>query len=411
MATATVSLPLAPAVSRHPLRERNFRRLWIGNTISWMGDQFYLVALPWLILQRTASSVVLGAIMMMAAIPRAVLMLVGGAVTDRISPRKIMIATASARTILVAAIAVLLWSHELQLWNLYVLAFAFGVADAFAAPAAQAFLPSLVTPEQLPTANSVAQASAQITTLIAPAPAGLLIKALGAAWAFFIDAVSFLFIIGALLRLPDPPQAASGKPRRNMWRSILDGLQYVKSDVALASLLSVAAVLNFCIAGPISIGVAFIAKQKFGSPTAFGLLMSALAAGSLVGVLAAGLRKVRKRGLMLLGVSALIGICTAVIGVLSQLWTLGAVLFLMSAAAGFLNVQLLAWFQQRVERAVLGRVMSVLMFAAVGLMPLSLAAAGVAIKWSLSGMFLGAGVLVLLVTTLAAMNRPVREIN
>jgi len=188
-------------------------------------------------------------------------------------------------------------------------------------------------------------------------------------------------------------------------------LQYVRSDVALASLLLVAAVLNFCIAGPISIGVAYMAKQRFGSPAAFGLLMSALAAGSLAGVVAAGLRKARRRGLLLLSVSAIIGICTAIIGLLSHLWSLAAVLFLMSAAAGYLNVQLIAWFQQRVDRAVLGRVMSVLMFAAVGLMPLSLAAAGVAIKWSLPGMFATAGILVLLVTVLAAMNHAVREIN
>jgi hypothetical protein len=83
----------------------------------------------------------------------------------------------------------------------------------------------------------------------------------------------------------------------------------------------------------------------------------------------------------------------------------------MSASAGFLNVHLLSWFQQRVDRAMLGRVMSVLMFASLGLMPLSLAAAGVAVQWSLSGMFTGAGVMVLVVTCIAALQRPVREID
>jgi len=87
------------------------------------------------------------------------------------------------------------------------------------------------------------------------------------------------------------------------------------------------------------------------------------------------------------------------------------VLFVMSASAGFLNVHLLAWFQQRVDRAVLGRVMSVLMFASIGLMPLSLAAAGVSVQWSLRGMFAVAGALVLMVTFFAAWHRPVREID
>ena len=79
----------------------------MGNTLSGCGDQFFLVALPWLILQLTGSGAVLGGIMMVRAIPRAALMLLGGAVTDRVSPRKIMILTAAARTLLVAALAVL----------------------------------------------------------------------------------------------------------------------------------------------------------------------------------------------------------------------------------------------------------------------------------------------------------------
>jgi hypothetical protein len=76
-----------------------------------------------------------------------------------------------------------------------------------------------------------------------------------------------------------------------------------------------------------------------------------------------------------------------------------------------MNIQLFAWFQQRVDRAVLGRVMSVLMFASVGLMPLSLAAAGIVIQWSLPGVFIGSGAMVLAVTLAAALLRPVREIE
>ena len=85
----------------------------------------------------------------MAAIPRAALMLLGGVVSDRTSPRRIMILTACSRTVLVAAVSGLIWIHALQLWQLYILALCFGVADAFAGPAAQAYLPSLVAPEQL----------------------------------------------------------------------------------------------------------------------------------------------------------------------------------------------------------------------------------------------------------------------
>ncbi|MGC1159486.1 MAG: MFS transporter [Acidobacteriaceae bacterium] len=408
MAAAPIPVPVA---RKHPLRNPLFRLLWMGSTVSAAGDQFYFVAMPWLVLGLTGSSIALGTIGMVGAIPRAGLMLLGGAVTDRVSPRRIMMLTASARTVLVALVAALLWAHGLHLWQLYVLALCFGIADAFAAPAAQTFMPSLVEAGQLPAAQSVFQSTSQITTLVAPGPAGLFIKAFGMAWALFIDAVSFLFILGALWRLPDPPRPAAAAARRNMLQSIGDGLGYVKADVALRSMMLVVAVLNFAIAGPVSLGLVWIAKKSFGTPSALGLLMSCLAAGSLVGMLLAGLVKHRRRGRTLLLVATVIGVCLMPMGLLHRLWSLGAVLCLMSVAAAFLNVQLIAWFQQQVERPMMGRVMSVLMFSSLGLMPISLAIAGVAIRVSLEGMFLVAGATVLVVTLLAAMHRVVREID
>ena len=94
LAAASVSVPTV----EHPLKNPHYRLWLIGGTISFLGDQFYLVALPWLVLQQTGSAVAMGAIMMAGAIPRAVLMLMGGAVSDRVSARKIMMATATART-------------------------------------------------------------------------------------------------------------------------------------------------------------------------------------------------------------------------------------------------------------------------------------------------------------------------
>ena len=196
-----------------------------------------------------------------------------------------------------------------------------------------------------------------------------------------------------------------------MVRSILDGLSYVRRDVALSSLLLVAAALNFCITGPVSIGIALMSKQTFGSPVAFSICVSAIAVGGLVGALLAGVLKPRMRGRLLIAVSALIALCTAILGVLASLWILAAVLLIISGAAAYLNVHIIAWLQQRIDREYRGRAMSVVMFAAVGLAPLSLALAGVAAKFSISGMFFGAAMLMLTVTTIAAMQRPVLEID
>ena len=409
MATAAATLN-TPGRAPHPLRNAKFRSLWIGATISLLGDQFYLVALPWLILQMTGSGVALGTILMAAAIPRAVLMLMGGAVTDRISPRRILMTTASARTVFVGAIAALVWLHVLHLWFLYVLAFGFGVADAFSFPAGGAFLPSLVEQDQLVQANATMQGTTQLTMIAGPAPAGVIVKLFGSAWAFFLDAVSFLFVIAALWRLPDPPQnQTQGKP--GLWKSIGEGLTYVNQDTALRSLMLIAAVLNFCLAGPISVGLAALSKQRFDSATAYGFLVAAVAAGGLTGTLSAALFARSHLGALLLGVSALMGICTASVGFLHSIWLIAGVLFVLGLASGSVGVHINAWFQKRVPREKLGRVVSVLMFAAVGLMPVSLAVAGVLVQWSLVCMYLLSGASVLAVVAFAAANGAAKEIK
>src|SRR6478736_1874982 len=132
MASVPASTPTASAPAiEHPLRNPNYRLWLIGGTISFLGDQFYMVALPWLILQQTGSPRAMGAVMMAGSVPRALLMLMGGAVSDRISARKIMMTTATTRTICVAVIGALIWFRVLQMWELYAMAVAFGIADAF----------------------------------------------------------------------------------------------------------------------------------------------------------------------------------------------------------------------------------------------------------------------------------------
>jgi MFS family permease len=407
-----------PALAKpgHPLAIPHFRNLWIGSAISLFGDQFYLVALPWLVLQLTGSSLALGTILMTAAVPRAVLMLAGGALTDRFSPRRVLMATASARTLLVAAIAVLAWLKIIHLWHLYTLSLLFGVADAFSFPAGPSLMPTLVAPEQLPAANSVFASTAHLSGMLGPAPAGLVVKAWGIAQAFFIDAVSFLFVIAALWRVPERPKppapAGIAAKRPSMLQSIGEGLRYVLNDPALRSLILLTAALNFCMTGPVSVGLATMAKFRFGSATAFGALLACFSGGALAGMILAGLiKRPPRRGLLLVGISFLMGLGLLVVGLSYHMLPIAVTLALMGIGAGFVNVQIASWMQARVDRQVLGRVMSVLMFSAVGLLPISLLVAGVFAQRHLAAMFVASGGLLLTVGTVAALTSGVRQIE
>ncbi len=405
---ASTQTALNPAI-QHPLRNPNYRLWLVGGTISFLGDQFYMLALPWLILQQTGSAVAMGAVMMAGSVPRALLMLMGGAVSDRISARKIMMTTATARTICVAVIGFLIWFGILHLWELYALAVIFGVADAFAAPASTAFMPSLVAPEQLVAASSVGQTAAQLTTIVGPVPAGFVIKTLGVAWAFFVDAISFLFIIGALWKLPDPPKSQAA--HKAVWHSILEGITYVRKDVPLRSFMLLAMIMNLCFMGPVSIGLTYLIKTRFGSPAILGTLTSFVAVGSLLGALLAGVWKIRRRGILILVVAAVLSPFLGSIGFMESVWSLGTVLFVIGVIAALMNVHIGAWVMQRIEATVRGRVASVLMLATFGIMPISFAVAGFLIAWNLKFTFVIAGLAMLITAAGASLQKPVREIQ
>jgi Transmembrane secretion effector len=259
-------------------------------------------------------------------------------------------------------------------------------------------------------ASSVNQSTAQLTGIVVPAPAGLAIKALGMAWAFFIDAVSFLFILAALWTLPDPPLPPRSA-RKPIWSSIGEGLAYVGKDIPLRTLMLLAAVMNFCLAGTIAIGLAVLTKTRFGSPAAFGTVLSAAAAGSLAGALLAGVWRVRRRGVMILLVAVVLGLSLATIGLLPRLWMMASVLLIMGLSAGITNVHIAAWIQQRVDQTLRGRVMSVLMLSAIGLLPLSYAVAGLLAAWNLQWLFILAGTSLIVVSAAGALQKPVRDIE
>jgi MFS family permease len=413
-AASVTDAPAVPAPpKKHPLAVGPFRNWWIGNTVSLLGDQFYLVALPWLVLQLTNSSLALGAVFTVAAIPRAALMLVGGAATDRLSARYVLICTTTVRMFLIGVITLLVWLHVIRLWHIYLITFAFGVADAFALPAGPSLVPTLVEPSQFQPANALLAGSQVMTGMVGPAPAGLIIKFWGIASALLFDTLSFLAAIVALIKVPEPPKIPHPSGTRpSMLHSIAEGLRSVRSDSALLFLMVIFAMLNMCIAGPVAIGLAALAKFRFGSAAAFGTFLSCFSGGMLAGMALGGMvKKPRKRGLQFIGLGVLCGLELIGIGAYPKFVVIAGLLAVMGLGAGFVNIQFTTWIQLRVERAMLGRVMSVLMFAAIGLIPVSYAISGVVAQWSLPWLFAGGGAILVITSAAATGAKAARELD
>nr|WP_315395762.1 MFS transporter [uncultured Duganella sp.] len=376
-----------------------FRRVWIGSAISQLGDVAFMLALPWLVLQTTGSSVALGSVMMALALPHALLMLVGGAVSDRFPVRTVLLAAYTAQALCVASIAVLLHIEALRLPALYLLAFCFGAADAFTSPALRVLLPQLVAPERLHGANAALQSSAQLCVLAGSALGGLLMARSGLPTMFAIDAASYACIIVVVLSLPNGRQvAAPASDDTGMRRAIADGLRYVWTDRALRALLIGFAGITFCSTGAIQIGLVVLAGARYG-PSGLGWLMASAAAGSLLGLaLAAKWPPADGVHARVAAVSVALGLLLAALALPMPLGWVCLDAALLGAAAGFVNVGVLGWLQGRVRADMLGRVMSVLGLASAGIAPLSLAAAGLLATYGTGALFAGAGGLLLLTT-------------
>jgi MFS family permease len=154
--------------SRNPFAVRDFRLLWLGEAVSVLGDQFALIALPWLALVLTGSALALGSVLAIMAIPRALLMLIGGVSVDRLSPRRVMIGSNAVRLVAIGALGAVTLAGGVELWMLYAFALVFGVADAFFYPAQTSIVPELIDGDQLQRANGIVQGTAQASVLVGP---------------------------------------------------------------------------------------------------------------------------------------------------------------------------------------------------------------------------------------------------
>lgn len=408
---------LVDAPILQPLRGRDFRLFWIGQSVSVLGDQFHFVALPWLALQITGSGLALGSVLSVAAIPRAIFMLVGGVLSDRMSPRRIMLLSNAIRGVLVGILAALVGLGAIELWHLYLLALSFGLIDAIFYPASLAIVPLLAKDEELEASNSLVRGTQQLSLLVGPAPAGALVAAAGLAYVFGFDALTFAFATATLWLMQGGnrvlAESAADGPPRSVVAELVNGLHYAWTDPVLRAILIFIAIVDFAATGAFGVGLPALANSRFaGDATAFGIMLSAWGGGALLGTIVAGsLGQMRRRGRLLVVLGLGLGVGVMAVGVAPNLLVVAAIIAAMGVGNGFVNVAFVAWLQKRTDPLMIGRVMSLVMFASVGLAPVAYPAAGLLVDTSLTLTFTAAGALIMLGGIFSALNREVRAID
>lgn len=274
-----------PAGSVPLRRNSGFRMLWIGQVLSETGTEAAFIAYPLLILALTHSAAIAGAVGTVSLAVQLAFSLPGGALSDRFDRRLTMIATDSVRVVALGLLTGVVLAHMVTWPVVLAVSVVDGGAAALFNPSAAAALPVIVADEQLEGAWAATEARTYAASLAGPALGGFLFG-LGRAVPFLVDAISYLVSVGAVSRIRGTFRPARTVEHRALWREAVDGIRLVVRNPLLRAVLIQAPLLNFAFNGVIfTITVAL--RSNGSSPGVVGLAQAGIAAGGLLGAVAA----------------------------------------------------------------------------------------------------------------------------
>lgn len=366
-----------------PLRERDFRLLWTGLTISLLGDGIFLVALPWQVYQLSNVATALVVVGIAMSVPQIVLLLLGGVASDRFDRRRVMIGADLVRGLAVAAIGTLSIAGRLELWHLMVAAAAFGAGSAFFGPAFDAVVPELVPSGLLTQANALDQ-------FVRPAAWRMLGPALGGwiiAWfgertgaAFLADALTFAVSIVCLASMRARPLHHRSRDEGvSTWSDVREGFAYVRSQTWLWGTLLAAALAYLAFLGPTEVLLPRLVKVDLhGSASDLGLILAMGGVGAMASALAMSRRDVPRRAMTFIYlVWTASTLSVAGYGLARFPWQAMAACFLFNALESAGTIVWMTTKQRLVPNRLLGRVSSLDWFISYALLPVSLGVTGV----------------------------------
>jgi MFS family permease len=409
-----------------PLRHRGYRRLAGGQLASAVGDSCYAIALPWYVLATHGGTLLLGTVLAAYGIPRTVALVFGGHAADRWRPWTVMMTSDAVRVLAVAAMAVAAATGPARAIILVPMAVVLGAGEGFFLPGSFSVIPELLPAEDLLAGNALSSAGNQVAMLAGPAIGGVLVAFLGPAPAFAFDAVTFLISAATLAgvrsaqRAPRPARAQSGagEARAVDDRAAEAGAAeagaadpgagvlgagvlgagagaasagadaatvtgpavptlgtMLRSERVLQVVLLVVLAANLGMGGEGEVALPALAHGPLHAGAGgYGGLVAAFAAGALVGTLAASQIRGGRRPAILGSVAFLAeSVCLAAVPFLGGLLPDGAALLAVGAMNGLGNVMMITLFQRWAPPALLGRLMGLVMLAAFGTFPVSVA--------------------------------------
>ncbi len=358
-----------------PLRNRDFRLLWMGMTISLIGDGIFLVAMAWQAYELWNAPAALSLLGIGMTIPTIAFLLPAGVLSDRVDRRSLMLGADLARALVLAALAVLALMSLLTFWELVLLVALYGVGTAFFTPAFEAIVPDIVPSADLAAANSLDQFVRPITLRLAgPALGGALVAGVGTGVAFSVDAFSFLISAFAVF-LMRPPAHPRSEHVESSLGAVKEGLRFVRRRVWLWGTLVSAAIAYLAFMGPAEVLLPYVVKNELhASAGDLGLVFAAGGIGAIGAALFMGQRGHPRRDVTLMyAVWTLATLAVAGYGLATASWQLMIACLFFNALE---TVGTIIWAtikQRHVPASMLGRVSSLDWLISIGLLPLSFA--------------------------------------
>jgi MFS family permease len=369
-----------PAVSARfrAMQHRNFQLFIAGQLISLIGTWMQTTAQLWLVYKLTGSAALLGVFGFASQVPMLFLSSIGGYVGDRYDRQRSVIATQTCSMILAFVLAALTLTHLIREWELIVIAFLVGIVNAFDVPIRQAFFVQMVGKEDLPNAIALNSSIFNGARAVGPAIAGIAIAYLGAGWCFFINGLSFVAVIVALLMMRIEPRVI--KPSTDSpLRSFVQGFRFAMSDLPIRSALLLLSALSL-FGLQYSVFMPVYAQDVLKSDArTLGFLMSSAGVGAVLGALQFAART-HYRGLArwIAATSLTCSVCLIIFSQAKVFWLCSVTLFVVGFAATSQMAATNTLIQNRVPDELRSRVIAVYATMFMGVQPIgSLIASGV----------------------------------
>jgi MFS family permease len=357
------------------LRERDFRLLFLGQAISWLGTGMVPLALAFAVLDVTHSVSDLGFVSAARALPLVVFLLAGGVFADRLPRRAVMIGADLVRLASQGLLAGLLVAGVARLWEIVALVTVLGAATAFFNPAITGLSAQTVSEERLQEANALRSASASLGTVLGPSVAGVLVATVGPGYALAVDATTYGASAWFLARLRLPPDERL--PTQTMLHDLAEGWREFKSRAWLLWSNVHALLANALVLAPYAVLGPAVAKRFLGGPGAWAIISASFGVGSVLGGGVALRYKPRRPLFVGLALTIVDTPLLALLALHAHVVAIAAAAFAAGVSLIFLNTLWETTIQEQVPARLVSRITAYDLLASTIAYPLGLALAGV----------------------------------